>query len=76
MPEEKERVKTRPKKAGDDGPIEDDAQTTGTGDGKIDDIKKKAEEAKKDAEKYRKRSRERMSRVEKDDAQYKQRPGE
>lgn len=77
MPEE--RVKTRRRKGGDEGPIEEQSLPSGDA-GKIDDAAKAADEAKRTVEKLRKRARERMAQVTDEDVQVKyrdkQRPGE
>lgn len=75
----KERVKTRRRKGGDEGPIEEQSPFSGDA-GKIDDAAKTADEAKRTVEKLRKRARERMAQVTDEDVQVKyrdkQRPGE
>ncbi len=79
MSEDKERMRRKTGPGDDGGPIEDDSNAAGDA-GKYSDAEKAADDARSGVEKYRKRARERMSRIDKDDTQVKQRdkqhPGE
>ena len=79
MTQEKERV--RPQRPGDDGPVEEpDSPQGGEGASPGEDLRKEAEKAKEDLEKYRKRSREKFAKVGAEDTQprekYKQQGGQ
>lgn len=80
MQEEKEKTKVRRNGEEEGGADKNDNQTPSADGKEIDEVKKKAQEAKDAAEKHRRRSRERMARVEKSEQQagqkHRQGPGE